>query len=376
MFLVLVQFSISWWDEPHQMIANIAKRSLSQDRVDWINKLMNLWLGEEGDIVSVSTWQDSVKASHFGNMGAWHFYDNPYGIHGYKYNQNLYFGFFNVNSTLSDTIQAIYDKTTTSPWALAFHIRSLIHFVGDSHTPLHSVAGYSSAFPKGDAGGNFIKNLGNMVKEWGGQPSQNLHKVWDSCVYHYQASNAYKYENKVFEENTTSVINYGNGLTIPDKDETTPMKWLLHAYDIASMTYENMTNSGSVYNFNLANIKNLGEVEGRKQIYLAGHRLGLLLNKFFEVRGFPDISLPDVKPPVTQAPAPVVTSEPDPNQDTGSGSGKLPFGLGIREMIVWAADILLLIVNITYFILVMKDGHHIENKEQLEEQLNNEIEAI
>jgi hypothetical protein len=36
-------------------------------------------------------------------------------------------------------------------------LRLLIHYIGDIHQPLHASARVNSDYPKGDAGGNFVK---------------------------------------------------------------------------------------------------------------------------------------------------------------------------------------------------------------------------
>ncbi len=47
----------------------------------------------------------------------------------------------------------------------------LLHLVGDIHQPLHAVARVTQAHRQGDAGGNFVKLLGDA--------SPNLHAYWD-----------------------------------------------------------------------------------------------------------------------------------------------------------------------------------------------------
>lgn len=58
----------------------------------------------------------------------------------------------------------------------SFALRLLIHYVGDLHQPLHATALVDSKYPKGDAGGNFIR----LPEKLG---AKNLHSVWDSVIY-------------------------------------------------------------------------------------------------------------------------------------------------------------------------------------------------
>ena len=49
--------------------------------------------------------------------------------------------------------------------------------VGDIHQPLHSVALFNKTYPKGDAGGNFLK-----IKMLNGTLA-NFHSFWDSGAF-------------------------------------------------------------------------------------------------------------------------------------------------------------------------------------------------
>ena len=62
----------------------------------------------------------------------------------------------------------------------ALFARYLVHLVGDIHQPLHSVALYNKTFPKGDAGGNFLK-----VKLLNGS-FENFHSFWDAGAFRFQ----------------------------------------------------------------------------------------------------------------------------------------------------------------------------------------------
>jgi hypothetical protein len=44
-------------------------------------------------------------------------------------------------------------------WDLSdsFHLRMLIHYIGDIHQPLHASSRYTKDYPDGDEGGNFFK---------------------------------------------------------------------------------------------------------------------------------------------------------------------------------------------------------------------------
>lgn len=80
----------------------------------------------------------------------------------------------------------------------ALFARYLIHMVGDIHQPLHSVALYNHTFPKGDAGGNFLKitTLNKTV--------QNFHSFWDAGAFRLQ-NDSYTFVRPMNLQNMTEM---------------------------------------------------------------------------------------------------------------------------------------------------------------------------
>ena len=72
----------------------------------------------------------------------------------------------------------ILDEETVS-WDLSnsFHLRLLIHYIGDIHQPLHSSNRFTSEYPTGDEGGNDFE-----IKVRGYPEVTNLHELWDSVI--------------------------------------------------------------------------------------------------------------------------------------------------------------------------------------------------
>ena len=58
----------------------------------------------------------------------------------------------------------------------SFALRLLIHYIGDSHQPCHSITKVDSEYPSGDRGCN-SERLPSL------QGASNLHAVWDSVIY-------------------------------------------------------------------------------------------------------------------------------------------------------------------------------------------------
>ena len=64
-------------------------------------------------------------------------------------------------------------------WELSdsFHLRLLIHYVGDIHQPLHTSSRFTKLYPNGDEGGNAYS-----IQEKD-EDIDNLHALWDSVLY-------------------------------------------------------------------------------------------------------------------------------------------------------------------------------------------------
>lgn len=60
----------------------------------------------------------------------------------------------------------------------SFALRLIIHYHGDIHQPLHTVAAVDKYYPKGDSGGNY-----EHIPEKGDTGVTNMHSVWDSVIY-------------------------------------------------------------------------------------------------------------------------------------------------------------------------------------------------
>ncbi len=67
-------------------------------------------------------------------------------------------------------------------WDLSdsFHLRLLIHYIGDIHQPLHASSRFTKNYPQGDEGGNDF--LIKVINKGAGETPTNLHSLWDSII--------------------------------------------------------------------------------------------------------------------------------------------------------------------------------------------------
>jgi len=165
---------------------------LNPDYAAWEKQVPAGASAEEHDrwiFMMAATWADDIKgesnysddgpdvntpdgASSSQNIGYtdlfrhryWHFVDVPFG-HG---------TLPPIPTPNVETQIAAFRKVLASgePDELkSYDLVWLLHLVGDVHQPLHATTRVSEADPKGDAGGNFVKLVGDA--------DSNLHAYWD-----------------------------------------------------------------------------------------------------------------------------------------------------------------------------------------------------
>jgi hypothetical protein len=282
MLALFLSTGLSWWEAGHRIVATIAQRELEPSQVQWLNSLFSLWPGEEGNLITLSTWQDDIKGtgSYIAAMASWHYVNTPYIPPG-QGQVTRPPPAFNVTSVLRDTITLLSDKTTTSPWALSFALRNLVHFVADAHNPMHAVALFDSNYPTGDSGGNLF----NMDTSVFGTNGDNLHKYWDSGGFSYQTP----WPESDFEANLTRILEAHPRSKLPQVASLDPGRWSQEAYAVASnsaYTAQKGTTASEEY---LVKCRTQSE----ELLVLAGYRLADLLKKFFKDRGLLKLELPN-----------------------------------------------------------------------------------
>lgn len=166
LFTIILIFSLTtahaciedWGKTGHRVTAEIATQYLNRKAKREIKKLLN---GQS--LATVSTFADNIKSdpayrylspTHYVNIP----FDKTYDTH--------------PKNEKGDIIQAIDDaiivlqSDTASREEKAFHLKMLVHYIGDLHQPLHTGL-------KEDKGGN------DFQLRWF-RNGTNLHSVWDS----------------------------------------------------------------------------------------------------------------------------------------------------------------------------------------------------
>lgn len=160
-FLIVIPIKAEnpdWGKTGHRTIADIANQYLKGKTKRRIAKLL-----DGKSLVLVSTYADDIKSDNkYRSYNVWHYINKPFDVTYEDAEKNpngdLITGINKCISTLKDKNASKEDK--------AFHLKMLVHLIGDLHQPMH-------VGKKEDKGGNTFQ------VQWFGKGT-NLHSVWDS----------------------------------------------------------------------------------------------------------------------------------------------------------------------------------------------------
>jgi nuclease S1 len=165
---------LAWGQEGHSIIAEIAQQRLSPLAAQMVAGLL-----KGRSLASIASWADDVRDTR-PETTQWHFVDIPLDVPTYKPARDC-----KMNPEMGDCIIAelgrlANDLRCTSGEAQAEALKFAVHFVGDIHQPLHTVAEKH--------GGNdvavdvFMRGLATGPSTPVAHTPTNLHVVWDSTL--------------------------------------------------------------------------------------------------------------------------------------------------------------------------------------------------
>lgn len=257
----------------HVIICKISEQLLNKNQIRKLEYLLTGTIEQKKSFYELCSWQDDLKTtSGLYIMKNWHFTDIPYKMPPYNDSElNIPLPTYNITSYLYSSYQTLNDKTTKSLWAWSFHLRSILHFIGDIHTPHHNIQMFSNKYPNGDGGGNSYKLKCNYSSA-----CRNIHSFWDSCglqypLYNFTSSDIIEELN----ENISLLIKKYPYSKLKSKLKFNPNYWSQEANQIAQTygysTPENQEPSEEYFNLTISN--------STYQIVLACYRLGKYLKK-------------------------------------------------------------------------------------------------
>lgn len=149
--------TLFWGKNGHRATGEIAEKHLSRKTKKCIDKLLK---GES--LAFVSTYADEIKSDRkYNKYYSWHYVNMDLNQTYEEADKNPQ---GDLVTGIDTCISVLKNKNSTEEDKV-FHLKLLIHFIGDLHQPLH--IGRSK-----DKGGNTIQ------VQWFGEGT-NLHKVWD-----------------------------------------------------------------------------------------------------------------------------------------------------------------------------------------------------
>lgn len=252
--LLLVQIifsttSFGWGSKGHDIIAEIATRHLTPKAKKEVDKILN---GKS--MVYYSSWMDQIRSiPQYKHTSPYHYVNVD---EGEEYTPTEIEDGGDVYTAIMESIAILANKEITCDSTLNFHLKALIHFVGDMHCPMH-------AGRKSDLGGN------KFSIKWFGKATR-LHSLWDSGLI--ESSKTWSYSE--WADN----IDFGSSKANFNKYcTTTPLEWMEETVEVASEVYKGVEVGGN-YSYDYIN-DNYELLE--EQLRRAGYRLAFLLNSIY-----------------------------------------------------------------------------------------------
>jgi len=239
-----------WGETGHRSVAFIAEQYLSPEAYKQVAYLLD---GES--LVRASTWPDEIKADPLYKIyGQWHYINLPLDKE-YSNIERLDGG--DIMMAIDKCIDVLKDNLSTKE-VKAFHLKFLVHLIGDVHQPMHT-GRYE------DWGGNKIE------AQWYGQPQTNLHLIWDfNMIEHYNLSYTELTDFIIKEHRNTDVFQ-GN---VED--------WVMESHNYVRDIYKEFNDPflNTYDKVELYMYENFPLV--KKRLYQGGIRLAGVLNKIHE----------------------------------------------------------------------------------------------
>lgn len=236
-----------WGSTGHRAIGAVAQKHLTPKAAEQVNALLGSM-----SLAFVSTYADEIRSDdRYGHLAPWHYVNMDQNTRYNEANKNPK---GDIVTAIQSCIE-ILKNPSSSKEDKTFHLKLLVHFVGDIHQPFH-------AGRKGDRGGNSIDLF------WFGKRT-NLHRLWDTdLIEHYNMS---------YSELAAHLPKH----TPEQKDEIMAaplLDWVNQSQDLANTLYDKTPQGsrlGYVYHY-----QNFETV--RKQLLDAGLRLAATLNAIFD----------------------------------------------------------------------------------------------
>lgn len=238
--------SEDWGKTGHRATGEIAQKYLTKKAQRAIDKLLK---GQS--LAFVANYGDDIKSDDaYRSYGPWHYvnfpFDSTYEAHPKSDKGDLIRGINTCIEILKNGSSSEADKI--------FHLKMLVHFVGDLHQPLH--VGVAE-----DKGGNDRQVL--WFKD-----GTNLHTIWDTSMIE-----DYNMSYSELAENADKLSN----LQLQQLQQGTVVDWMYESRNLCKEIYANTEIGDKLgYRYMYDYVKVV-----RSQLQKGGIRLAVLLNDIF-----------------------------------------------------------------------------------------------
>jgi hypothetical protein len=292
----------AWWDKGHLIVARVAYDILEAEdptALAGANALLAV-LQADSDIqalnyenkypfVECAPFADTIKGQGYSFQADWHFVNTPYldeskDINDYNFPSQDY---ENVTNAIKDinlwmlgsagyaereTYTNIMKYFENENEAKSFALRLLIHYIGDSHQPCHSITKVDSKYPTGDRGCN-SEYLPSR------EGASNLHAVWDSVVYEEPGKQTLPFSSDNWTTYGAIAQEFSSKWPVAKSDYKTadPQGWADENMAIAQYLYDPVTEGKALFDDYVTSAAN----EAEKRISFAGRRMAEMMKTYF-----------------------------------------------------------------------------------------------
>jgi hypothetical protein len=263
--LLLSTHVFAWNAVGHRMVAQIAYDQLTpavKVKVDALTAVMFHSPYPEARFMRAAVWPDKYRYKDKSTF-YWHFIDLPIMRDGVTakpvHAENVVWSILQAEKKLENS-SAVNDER-------AKNLSFLIHFIGDSHQPLHCAELYSRVFPSGDRGGNLYRIQSPIA--------DNLHQFWDrGAGLFYSDAVKYRFHYQQIEKMAHDWMQqYPRSFFVNSLKEQAPAQWVQDNHRIAEFVYSTPMNAAPSQAY-----VQQSQTIVRQQVVLAGDRLADALN--------------------------------------------------------------------------------------------------
>jgi S1/P1 nuclease len=260
-----------WNDTGHMVTGAIAYARLDHKAKTEADRLLKIGSTETtSDFMTACVWADDIRRTRR-ETGPWHYIDYHFRSDGKPTPskpdaENVETALAKFTAILKDPSQPDADRADA--------LRFIMHFVGDSHQPLHAVSRDSDAMPDGDKGGNAFM----IIPPAGLTPQpKNLHSLWDQGCGLFNGT-----RRPLSEGGVSKIQDLASSLTGKYADEESraakdldPTDWTHESLKLAQTQVYSLQEGSEPSEEYLE----AGRITAGKRIVLAGLRMANLLNK-------------------------------------------------------------------------------------------------